>query len=255
MSDLPTTDRFRVLAAADLPVDFVDRTWPCNCEAVGASHGSCGRPTPYDGRFYLVEFADGVPVRFVGSDGGEPEDQLLCRNWAWVAEEMNGAATRLEAAIARAEKAEAFIESLSTGRAGTANRCTGIARTDPDYGDIACMRLANHEGDHVALCGEALAADLADARAALARVTQERDTAHAIVSSGIAQVDGLRIALSAAREQALVALLKDAHDVLDVIRQADMLQPHAYDRNENGQSTSDDLRAVLARIDAATGEE
>lgn len=148
----------------------------------------------------------------------------------------------------RAERAETLIESLSTVRAGRANRCTGIAYTDPDYGDIACVRLAGHEGDHVALCGEALAADLDDARAALARVTQERDEAHSIVSSGIAQVDGLRIALTAAREreQALVALLKDA--------QVALKRSGAYVLNEDTEKWEPLHHDLIARIDAATGE-
>jgi len=164
-------------------------------------------------------------------------------------------ASRLEAAIARAERAEAFIESLSTGRAGTANRCTGIARTDSTYGDIACMRLANHDGEHVALYGDALAADLDDARAALARVTKERDEAHSIVSSGIAQVDGLRIALTAAREreQALVALLKEAHE--SILNGAAMLHRDVLTHgNDKADRAANRLRDMAARIDAATGE-
>lgn len=28
---------------------------------------------------------DGVPVEFIGEDGGEPEDQTLGRDWKWVA--------------------------------------------------------------------------------------------------------------------------------------------------------------------------
>lgn len=46
----------------------------------------------------------------------------------------------------------------------------------------------------------------------------------------------------------LVDGLREAESVLDVIRQADMLREHAYDDNENGRSTSDDLRATLAAI-------
>jgi len=40
--------------------------------------------------YRLVEFAsDGKALRIVGSDGGEPEDQLLVRDWEWVCHEMN----------------------------------------------------------------------------------------------------------------------------------------------------------------------
>lgn len=28
---------------------------------------------------------DGVPVEYIGEDGGEPEDQSLIRDWSWVA--------------------------------------------------------------------------------------------------------------------------------------------------------------------------
>ncbi len=37
----------------------------------------------------LVEFVDELPVRIVGSDGGEPEDALFCRDWEWVVTELN----------------------------------------------------------------------------------------------------------------------------------------------------------------------
>lgn len=37
----------------------------------------------------LVEYDDEEPVRIVGRDGGEPEDQSLVRDWNWVADEMN----------------------------------------------------------------------------------------------------------------------------------------------------------------------
>lgn len=43
-------------------------------------------------RYYwcLYEVDDaGKPIRLVGQDGGEPEDQLLVRDWKWVVEEMN----------------------------------------------------------------------------------------------------------------------------------------------------------------------
>lgn len=34
---------------------------------------------------------DGVPVEFIGRDGGEPEDQTLVRDWAWVASALQAA--------------------------------------------------------------------------------------------------------------------------------------------------------------------
>lgn len=33
-------------------------------------------------------------LRYVNSDGGEPEDQTLSRNWSWVAGELNKAYAR-----------------------------------------------------------------------------------------------------------------------------------------------------------------
>ena len=32
----------------------------------------------------LYRFEDGVPVAVIGTDGGEPEDQTLRRDWRWV---------------------------------------------------------------------------------------------------------------------------------------------------------------------------
>lgn len=37
----------------------------------------------------LIEHNDDGTVREVGSDGGEPEDQLLTRDWDWVERELN----------------------------------------------------------------------------------------------------------------------------------------------------------------------
>mgnify|MGYP001607828731 FL=1 len=34
---------------------------------------------------------DNKVVEFIGSDGGEPEDQLLVRNWKWVVNALNEA--------------------------------------------------------------------------------------------------------------------------------------------------------------------
>ncbi len=38
---------------------------------------------------FLME--DDVPVKLLGSDGGEPEDQKLYRDWAWVTPALNEA--------------------------------------------------------------------------------------------------------------------------------------------------------------------
>lgn len=39
----------------------------------------------------LWELEDGKPIRLIGTDGGEPEDQLLVRDWRWVQEELQKA--------------------------------------------------------------------------------------------------------------------------------------------------------------------
>lgn len=39
-------------------------------------------------RQYLVDTLND-PARLVGHDGGEPEDQILCRDWRWVVKELN----------------------------------------------------------------------------------------------------------------------------------------------------------------------
>ncbi len=39
----------------------------------------------------IWRFEGETPVEFVGCDGGEPEDQTLGRDWAWVVKALNGA--------------------------------------------------------------------------------------------------------------------------------------------------------------------
>lgn len=39
----------------------------------------------------IVLYEDSKPVRILSSDGGEPEDQTLTRDWGWVTEELNNA--------------------------------------------------------------------------------------------------------------------------------------------------------------------
>lgn len=40
----------------------------------------------------LFEFCDGKAVRYVASDGGEPEDATLYRDFNWVVDELNALA-------------------------------------------------------------------------------------------------------------------------------------------------------------------
>lgn len=50
--------------------------------------GKSWHPAPH----YVVQtMDDGTFVAYIGSDGGEPEDQTLYRNWYWVAEALQAA--------------------------------------------------------------------------------------------------------------------------------------------------------------------
>lgn len=50
----------------------------------------------FDGEGYhaVYRLEDGKPVEFIGSDGGEPEDQTLTRDWDWVAPALQAAYDR-----------------------------------------------------------------------------------------------------------------------------------------------------------------
>lgn len=50
----------------------------------------------HEAAFCLYETDGEKPIRFVASDGGEPEDQLLVRDWSWVADELNKLAKEVE---------------------------------------------------------------------------------------------------------------------------------------------------------------
>lgn len=39
----------------------------------------------------LWELLDGHPTRLLGRDGGAPEDQLLVRDWSWIADALREA--------------------------------------------------------------------------------------------------------------------------------------------------------------------
>jgi len=39
----------------------------------------------------VFEMKDGKPIRLLGQDGGEPEDQRLYRDWSWVVDALNEA--------------------------------------------------------------------------------------------------------------------------------------------------------------------
>ena len=45
----------------------------------------------FDYRSVVCEIEGDKPIRILGMDGGEPEDQTLYRDWSWVASELNKA--------------------------------------------------------------------------------------------------------------------------------------------------------------------
>lgn len=69
--------------------------------------------------FHLIDTETG---RVVGSDGGEPEDQLLVRDWSWVVEELNALASALT--VVRSER-----DQLRTQCDGCADAETRIIQT------------------------------------------------------------------------------------------------------------------------------
>ena len=66
-----------------------------------------------DWKWMLYEFDGDTPVRLVGEDGGEPEDQLLVRDWKWVPEEMNKLAVELAARDARIRELEEALRPFA----------------------------------------------------------------------------------------------------------------------------------------------
>lgn len=56
----------------------------------------------------IYRFEPDKAPSFIGCDGGEPEDQLLCRDWAWVAHALNAEAARAQVATEVATAAVAF---------------------------------------------------------------------------------------------------------------------------------------------------
>lgn len=67
----PEHERFALLNAEEATATSLDEFW--NDDAI-----------------YLFEFGpDGTPLRFIDSDGGEPEDQTFYRNWSWVVPLLN----------------------------------------------------------------------------------------------------------------------------------------------------------------------
>lgn len=52
-------------------------------------------PSDWDvGRSGVFRLENGAPVELLGTDGGEPEDQTLGRDWGWVPEALQAAYDR-----------------------------------------------------------------------------------------------------------------------------------------------------------------
>lgn len=74
----------------------------------------------------------------VGRDGGEPEDQLLIRDWKWVPELTNALAARAEAAERH------LLELLNVLEARTAQRDDAVATLQSC--DIVCSKRVTENG-------------------------------------------------------------------------------------------------------------
>lgn len=64
-------------------------------------------------RYGLFEFTrDGKPLRLVGTDGGEPEDNTLNRDWHWVVDALNAQAAQHDALLYQYEACHKDKERL-----------------------------------------------------------------------------------------------------------------------------------------------
>jgi hypothetical protein len=64
----------------------------------------------------LVEFKGEIPIRIVATDGGEPEDQSLVRDWSWVKDEMNKLAEESNKLRSELEQAHVLIDTITLSR-------------------------------------------------------------------------------------------------------------------------------------------
>jgi hypothetical protein len=96
--------------------------------------------------------ATGNAVELIGTDGGEPEDQVLVRDWAWVAEALNREAERVHAAARDArEAALREAEAVCRERAEAFDRIAGRLAAPDSYSATALASEARY-------CARAIAA-------------------------------------------------------------------------------------------------
>lgn len=194
-------------------------------------------------RWGVIDTANG---RLVGIDGGEPEDQLLCRDWKWVPEELNRLAATLAARDERIRELEAEAERVTSDR----NRLLAVAieslrQTKEADARIATMerelaeaRTDCHDRNHVGLrevlCGArlpdaslgqdaALAAHLLGAmEAELAEARQREEDANDLILRQGRELDAMRPKAEAAERRAeALRVIGDVHQIGVLMGEAD----------------------------------
>lgn len=135
--------------------------------------GAAGLPPPTWSNTVaaVVRCEEGAPVEVIGTDGGEPEDQLLWRDWAWVAPAL--AQARREGRCEVSETHEAIRDAVICVLCGTNGRLSGdmtnalaagvtAALVDARDNPSSAVQLAIRDGTARALAANAAA--LAQAR-------------------------------------------------------------------------------------------
>jgi hypothetical protein len=118
-------------------------------------------PEDYRGDYctHLIDTKHG----WVACDGGEPEDQLLCRDWSWVPDYLNKLDREHEAsvvAIRREARAEAFRE-VALMLATTGVICVGCK----------CAPVEIYEYEWSSKCLDCIWADINDQEGAAAMIS------------------------------------------------------------------------------------
>lgn len=123
----------------------------------------------------LVETDGEKPIRFIGADGGEPEDQTLVRDWNWVATEMNAVDAEAHERISALESA--LTDALYILEGDEWNGSDSYNMPQCDWCHVETRRdddsdLAKITSEHTADCK--MAAAIAEARALLGATAGEK---------------------------------------------------------------------------------